>query len=52
MPLITKMPRRVLLLRRLRIARDKRVAMAHEAGERERAMRRLLADIDARAERP
>jgi hypothetical protein len=45
MPVIMWVPRRVLLLRTLRVARDKRIAMLHEAGERERAMRRLLEQI-------
>jgi hypothetical protein len=52
MLLLTKMPRRVLLLCRLRIARDRQVARTHEAAERQRAWRRLLVQAEARVEQP
>jgi hypothetical protein len=52
MSLLTKMPRRVLLLRRLTIARNKRIAGAHESAEREGAMRRLLDQATAPIEQP
>lgn len=42
MPLLRKMSRRVLLLRQLRMARNRRIAMAYETAEREGALRRLL----------
>jgi hypothetical protein len=51
MPLLTNMPRRVLLLRRLRMARAERIGKALDAAERERAMRRLLDQAATSAER-